>query len=157
MKKILIIAVVVGSVSAGGYFLAIRQSENLSNNDESVAHAATIFKSPSCGCCVGFAGELKMSDFQVDVINTNDMVHVKEEHDIPHNMQSCHTTVIGDYFIEGHVPIEAVQKLLEERPAIDGIALPGMPGGSPGMPGVKREPFVIYQITGGVPSEYMSI
>lgn len=72
-------------------------------------------------------------------------------------MQSCHTTVIGGYYIEGHVPVEAIKRLLEEKPQIDGIALPGMPAGSPGMSGSKEGPFVIYSISGGQTSEFMRI
>jgi hypothetical protein len=62
-------------------------------------------------------------------------------------MESCHTVEIENYFVEGHVPIEAIQKLLNEKPDINGIALPGMPSGSPGMPGLKMEKFKIHQIT----------
>ena len=72
-------------------------------------------------------------------------------------MQSCHTTIIGKYFIEGHVPFEAVEKLLKEQPDIDGIALPGMPIGTPGMPGDKDEPYVIYQLKDGKFSVFMTI
>ena len=72
-------------------------------------------------------------------------------------MQSCHTTILGKYFIEGHVPLEAINKLLKEQPDIDGIALPGMPIGTPGMPGEKEEPYVIYQLIDGKPSVFMTI
>jgi hypothetical protein len=72
-------------------------------------------------------------------------------------LQSCHTVVIGDYYIEGHVPIEAILRLLEEKPAVDGIALPGMPQGSPGMDGEKEGPFTIYAIAGGQVTEFMTI
>jgi hypothetical protein len=72
-------------------------------------------------------------------------------------MQGCHTTVINEYFVEGHVPIEAVRKLLEERPLIDGIALPRMPQGSPGMGGEKTQPFVIYSITDGKVEEFVTL
>ena len=61
-------------------------------------------------------------------------------------MQSCHTTTIGNYFVEGHIPIEAIEKLMTEKPNIKGIAMPGMPSGSPGMPGAKQGPFIIYAI-----------
>ena len=61
-------------------------------------------------------------------------------------MEICHTTIIGDYFVEGHVPLEAVEKLLTEKPDIKGIAMPGMPSGSPGMPGAKKGDFVIYAV-----------
>jgi hypothetical protein len=72
-------------------------------------------------------------------------------------MESCHTTVIDGYFVEGHVPFEAIEKLLAERPDIDGIALPDMPAGSPGMPGRKSGPFDIYQVKDGQYSLFVSI
>ena len=73
-------------------------------------------------------------------------------------MESCHTVVIGDYFIEGHIPLEAVEKLLVEKPDIKGIAMPGMPSGSPGMPGAKKGDFVIYAVNNdGTTEEFMRI
>jgi hypothetical protein len=72
-------------------------------------------------------------------------------------MDSCHTLIIEDYFVEGHIPIEAIEKLLAEQPDIDGITLPDMPSGSPGMPGVKKGDFVIYSVKGGKTSEFMRI
>jgi hypothetical protein len=82
---------------------------------------------------------------------------IKQKYNIPVEMQSCHTTILGKYFIEGHVPLEAVNKLLKEQPDIDGIALPGMPIGTPGMPGDKDEPYVIYQLKDGKSSVFMTI
>ena len=82
---------------------------------------------------------------------------IKKKHNIPLEMQSCHTTILGKYFIEGHVPIEAINKLLKEKPDIDGIALPGMPIGTPGMPGEKEEPYIIYQLVDGKSSVFMTI
>lgn len=72
-------------------------------------------------------------------------------------MQSCHTTLVSEYFVEGHVPVEAIWKLLEEQPPIDGIALPGMPSGSPGMGGDKEKPLVIYSILDGKAEEFITL
>ena len=72
-------------------------------------------------------------------------------------MESCHTMVIDDYFVEGHMPFEAIEKLLSERPDIDGIALPDMPSGTPGMPGEKIEEWVIYSIKDGQTFIFMRI
>ncbi len=85
------------------------------------------------------------------------MSSIKRRLQISRNMESCHTAVIGDYFVEGHLPVEAVAKLLAEKPAIDGIALPGMPSGSPGMPGPKTAAFKIYALSDGKTSEFMTI
>ncbi len=117
----------------------------------------TVYKSPNCGCCVGYVSELEKSGYEVKTINVEDMSTIKQKYNIPANMQSCHTAVVEGYFVEGHVPIEAVEKLLTERPAIEGIALPKMPAGSPGMPGVKSEPFKIYSLVDGKSSEFMII
>ena len=110
----------------------------------------TMYKSPTCGCCVGHGGYLERVGFDVNTIaDDRTLAKVKDEFGIPANMRSCHTAVIGDYFVEGHIPIEVIEKLLAEKPDIDGIALPGMPSGSPGMPGVKRGDWVIYAIKDG--------
>ncbi|MBL7056375.1 hypothetical protein ISS07_05665 [Candidatus Woesearchaeota archaeon] len=134
-------------------------SNNVSDKINSAKEAGkiTVFKSPSCGCCVGYVEELRRNGFQVEVVETNNMQAVKQEYNIPSNMESCHTTVVGDYFVEGHVPIEAVNKLLEEKPQIDGITLPRMPAGSPGMPGIKKEPFRILSLSDGKIDEFMEV
>lgn len=117
----------------------------------------TVYKDPNCGCCVQWISYLKKQGFETEVVNTTDMESVKKEHGIPRNIESCHTAIIEDYFIEGHMPIEVVNKLLEEKPSIDGVALPGMPSGSPGMPGIQRGPFEIYSLIKGQVSEFMII
>jgi len=90
----------------------------------------------------------------VEITYTEDMSSIKRKYQIPQNMEGCHTAVIGDYFVEGHVPIEAIEKLLEEKPDIDGIVLPGMPSGSLGMSGQKIEAFEIYALSNGTASEF---
>ncbi len=118
---------------------------------------ATVYKSPACGCCVGYNAFLEEQGFDVEIVEIKDMASIKQKYNIPRSMESCHTTVIGDYFIEGHVPLEAVEKLLEEKPEIDGIALPDMPAGSPGMPGTKKGSYNIYALKDKEISEYMKI
>ncbi len=88
---------------------------------------------------------------------TDNVDEIKDRLNIPQDMWSCHTAVIGGYFVEGHVPVAAIRKLLEEQPEIDGIALPGMPAGSPGMGGSKEEPFVIYAVADGAVKEFMTL
>lgn len=116
-----------------------------------------VYKSPTCGCCVGWSRAIGKEGFNVDIRAIEDMASIKEQYGIPLDKQSCHTAVIGDYVIEGHVPIEAVQKLLAEQPDIDGIGLPGMPSGTPGMFGPKREPYEIYQKIGDSFSSFVII
>jgi hypothetical protein len=101
----------------------------------------------------------KVNKYNVEVFKTDmrSLHMIKKKYNIPLEMQSCHTTILGKYFIEGHVPIKAINKLLKEQPDIDGIALPGMPIGTPGMPGEKEEPYVIYQLVDGKSSVFMTI
>ena len=116
-----------------------------------------VFKTPSCGCCYGYVLFLEEEKFAVKQTDMRSLHTVKKKYNIPLEMQSCHTSILGKYFIEGHVPLEAINKLLKEQPDIDGIALPGMPIGTPGMPGEKEEPFIIYQLVDGKPSVFMTI
>ena len=116
-----------------------------------------VFKTPSCGCCYGYVLFLEEEKFKVKQTDMRSLHTIKQKYNIPVEMQSCHTTIMGKYFIEGHVPFEAVDKLLKEQPDIDGIALPGMPIGTPGMPGDKDEPYVIYQLKDGKSSVFMTI
>ena len=116
-----------------------------------------VFKTPSCGCCYGYVLFLEEEKFKVKQTDMRSLHTIKQKYNIPVEMQSCHTTIMGRYFIEGHVPFEAVDKLLKEQPDIDGIALPGMPIGTPGMPGDKDEPYVIYQLKDGKSSVFMTI
>ena len=116
-----------------------------------------VFKTPSCGCCYGYVLFLEEEKFKVKQTDMRSLHAIKIKHNIPLEMQSCHTTILGKYFIEGHVPIEAINKLLKEQPDIDGISLPGMPIGTPGMPGEKEEPYIIYQLVDGKYSVFMTI
>jgi hypothetical protein len=116
-----------------------------------------VFKTPSCGCCYGYVLFLEEEKFAVKQTDMRSLHSVKKKYNIPLEMQSCHTSILGKYFIEGHVPLEAINKLLKEQPNIDGIALPGMPIGTPGMPGDKEELFIIYQLVDGKSSVFMTI
>ena len=120
--------------------------------------AVTLYKNPECGCCDGYADYLRHHDFAVTVQATNDLADISRKAGVPSDLQGCHTAFIGDYVVDGHVPVEAINKLLAERPAIKGIALPGMPEGSPGMYGVKRKPFTVYAIgQDGISSVFMAV
>ncbi|MDX0190374.1 CopG family transcriptional regulator [Sinorhizobium meliloti] len=117
---------------------------------------ATLYKNPQCGCCEGYAAYLRDNGFNVEVKPTNDLAEISRKAGVPEGMQGCHTTFIDGYVIDGHVPVNAVRRLLKERPLIAGITLPGMPMGSPGMVGTKTEKFVIYAVPKGgkAPSVY---
>ena len=118
---------------------------------------ATVFLSPTCGCCYAYVRHLRRQGLRVNVVEMASLSPKKQALGIPREMWSCHTTVIGDYIVEGHVPFEVVEKLLTEKPAIRGIALPGMPTGVPGMPGPKKQPLIIYALTDDQPVVYLEL
>lgn len=129
-------------------------------NQAGNSHKLVVYKSATCGCCALWTSYMQNKGYKVEVINTEKMDAVKEKYQVPESLYSCHTTVVNDgqYFVEGHIPEEAISKLLEEEPAISGIGMPGMPSASPGMPGKKLAPFDISQVTeDGQTSQYMSI
>ena len=120
--------------------------------------AVTLYKNPECGCCEGYADYLRAQGFTVTVKASNDLAEISRKAGVPPDLQGFHTAFIGDYVVDDHVPVEAINKLLADRPAIKGIALPGMPMGSPGMGGEKLGPFTIYAIgQGGKSSVYMTL
>lgn len=158
MRGLLLIIPVLTLLLLTIYFLSpVTDKENNAVKSEQRIYSAEIFKTPSCGCCGKYASFLEEEQFEVKRNDMTSLDSIKHKYSIPQEMQSCHTTIIGKYFIEGHVPIEAVNKLLKEQPDIDGIALPGMPIGTPGMPGFKEAPFVIYQLKDGTYSEFMTM
>jgi hypothetical protein len=99
----------------------------------------TMYKSPTCGCCNAWAEHMRSHGFAVEAHDVADVAPVKAENAIPPRLASCHTAFVGGYVIEGHVPASDVQRLLAERPAVAGLAVPGMPVGSPGMEGPNPE------------------
>ncbi len=117
----------------------------------------TVYKSPDCGCCGEWSRYMEDNGFEVDIVPTEDMESIRRANGISGQMRSCHTAIVDGYFVEGHVPAEIVERMLEERPEIDGIALPEMPAGSPGMPGVKRGDWTIYSIDDGQSDEYVTL
>jgi hypothetical protein len=112
-------------------------------------YAATLYKNPQCSCCEGYADYLRENGFEVTVKPTHDLPLMQRQYGVPESLVGCHTTLVDGYVVEGHVPINAVLRLLNERPDIKGISLPGMPAGSPGMFGEKTAPFTIYEIGDG--------
>ncbi|PIO07771.1 hypothetical protein COU59_02855 [Candidatus Pacearchaeota archaeon CG10_big_fil_rev_8_21_14_0_10_34_12] len=128
------------------------------NTKEVSGMEAVYYKSISCGCCDVHSKYLSSKGFDIKINNLKDVSEIKENFNIPLGLQSCHTAVIEGYFVEGHIPMEAISKLLDEKPDIKGIAMPGMPEGSPGMPGIKRGDFVIYSVNhDGSYDEWMRI
>ena len=153
--KFIILLILSASLFFAFNFVADKQKVLASTDNNKLN--VEVFKTPSCGCCYGYVLFLEKEKFNVKQTDMRSLHSIKKKYNIPLEMQSCHTTIMGKYFIEGHVPLQAVNKLLKEQPDIDGIALPGMPIGTPGMPGEKEEPFVIYQLIDGKFSVFMTI
>ncbi|WP_445157003.1 DUF411 domain-containing protein [Halomonas sp. E14] len=126
------------------------------------AHAAlpaeaTLYMNPECGCCHEYARQLEEKGVSVTVIDDVEVGKIKQQVGLPFGLGSCHTTLMGGYAIEGHVPFEAVERLFQERPRIGGIGLAGMPIGTPGMPGPKRGDWDVYQFTDQQPMPFMTL
>jgi hypothetical protein len=93
----------------------------------------TVYHDPNCGCCGKWVDHMRANGFTVEKVPTSNMSSIKLELGVPRELPSCHTAVVGDYVIEGHVPAEDVKRLLAEQPDARGLSVPGMPLGSPGM------------------------
>ena len=109
---------------------------------------AVMYKDPTCSCCETYAAYLEQNGFKVELRPTTDLAQVSSGASVPEKLQGCHTVMIDGYAVDGFVPVDLVKKMLTERPAIKGIALAGMPSGSPGMGGPKTAPFTVYAFTG---------
>ena len=114
-----------------------------------------VYKSPSCGCCGAWVAHLEENGFTVESRNRDDMALVKDEMGVPTPLRSCHTATVEGYVIEGHVPADDIARMLKERPAIKGLAVAGMPMGSPGMEGPRKDPYEVTAFeTDGTTSVY---
>lgn len=119
-----------------------------------------VWKTRGCGCCTGWVKHLEEAGFTASVSEVDDLPAVHRMFGVPEDLGSCHTAVLEGYALEGHVPVAAVQRLLAERPAIRGLAVPGMPVGSPGMEmeGMKDDPYdVIAFSADGSRSVFMAV
>ena len=95
--------------------------------------AMTVHKDPSCGCCTAWADLARQAGYAVTLVDSPDIGALKQQAGVPVALSSCHTAMVEGYVVEGHVPFDALARLLETRPGVTGIAVPGMPEGSPGM------------------------
>lgn len=100
-----------------------------------------VYKDPNCGCCKEWITHLEQNGFKVEVMDLPDLSAVKAKHGVKQELQACHTGVVGNYTVEGHVPADLIHKMLKEKPSIAGLAVPGMPMGSPGMEGAIKEKY----------------
>jgi len=116
------------------------------------ARDMTIYRDPGCGCCLGWAAHARRAGFRTRVIDAPDMAQVKRRLGVPAALHSCHTALVAGLVVEGHVPLDRVERLLRGRPAtVRGVAVPGMPVGSPGMesPDGRRQAFQVFTFDAG--------
>ena len=115
--------------------LGAASTEHRAGAGPAAVSVVTVYKSPTCGCCRKWVEYLQANGFEVKVVDMDDLTEIKAASGVPKSLQTCHTAVVEGYVVEGHVPIEALRSLLHDRPKVAGIAVPGMPVGSPGMNG----------------------
>ncbi len=127
-----------GIVAAGA---AAAWGTGLIGGNAAKATEVVVYKSPACGCCGEWVKHLERSGFDVSVHNVDDVIPIKEANGLPDGLESCHTALVDGYVVEGHVPADLVMRMLRERPAIVGLAVPGMPASAPGMDDPSKEPY----------------
>jgi hypothetical protein len=154
---------VVGACSSDGPSESATENRSSSDPGETTTRPpaggsdVVMYSSPSCGCCGEYADYLRAEGYTVDLQRVDDLDAVRAGAGVPEEAAGCHTAMFDDYVVEGHVPLEAIDQLLRERPEVAGIALPGMPAGSPGMGGTKDGPFEILSFDAGEVQPYTSV
>lgn len=144
-NKNILFGVVAVALLAAGIWLYSGSNNSLGTAADSAGVTeVTMYKNPGCQCCTYWANHLEENGFTVTEQPTSELVSLKMDRDVPYSLHACHTAVVGDYVVEGHVPAEDVQRMLQERPDISGIGVGGMPIGSPGMEGPNPEPYTVY-------------
>lgn len=157
-KKTVIAATVsLAAISLGAAIYSSNSVQSFPAAEQSVLEI-TVYKSPTCGCCTKWEEHLRQNGFRVVSKETTDLDQVKLKHRVPRELGSCHTGVIAGYAIEGHVPAASIRRLLKERPkGVLGLAVPGMPMGSPGMEGpesVRYEVLALREESPGRPEVF---
>jgi hypothetical protein len=135
-RRVLLVLGAVAAVGIGGVVYI--------NSAPTMADEVVVYKDPSCGCCGRWVSHMRRNGFAVTVNNVEDMDPIKQKAKIPEAMESCHTAYVGGYSIEGHVPASDIKKILSERPAINGLAVPGMPSSAPGMDSPEAKPYTVF-------------
>lgn len=155
-------SLVMAALPASAANTAVKTTEAASKTtptakDASGQTKAIVYKTPTCGCCTAWEKHLRDNGFAVESRMQDDLGPIKSTHFVTPQLASCHTALIDGYVVEGHVPAEAIRRMLKERPKIKGIAAPGMPRGSPGMEGPIKDKYdVVTFDEKGKTSVYMS-
>lgn len=141
------IALAIGAVLGADYLRPPRSAADEADG------TVEVYKSATCTCCLKWVDHLRESGFKVKVHNETDLGRTRKQLGVPASLSSCHTAVAGGYVIEGHVPANDIRRLLAERPSAKGIAVPGMPIGSPGMEmGDRKDPYEVVLFDGVSPN-----
>ena len=136
--------IAAAAVAALAYAGSMRLQPGLTAAQQTPANPLVeVFKTPTCGCCSQWVEHMRTNGFTVRTTDMNDISEIKKSRGVPEQVQSCHTAIVNGYVVEGHVPAADVHRLLKDKPAVAGIAVGGMPLGSPGMdfPGTKPQPY----------------
>lgn len=136
----------IRTLSLGTSFLALvlttgaaRPSAGVTSKEPTI----TVYKDASCGCCKSWIEHLIKHGYRVDAKDSDEMTEIKRSLGVPEALTSCHTAVVNGYLIEGHVPAADIARLLKTKPKVAGLAVPGMPMGSPGMEGPRTEKYQV--------------
>lgn len=132
-------------------------SERLAASGPARTTPVSLYRQEGCSCCATYADYLRENGFTVDMATVDDLGPVRERNAIPEAAVGCHTSEVDGYVVEGHVPVEAIDRLLSERPALDGISVVGMPSNSPGMGEPNGKPLDILSFHDGRVEDYMSM
>jgi hypothetical protein len=146
MRRVLGIATALTIVTACGDADAASERAELAVTGSEQLPSILVYKTVTCGCCAGWVEHMRQAGFTVEVRDlpgNMELMQVKADAGVPADLTSCHTSLVGDYVVEGHVPADQVKRLLSEHPAHAGIAAPGMPAGSPGMDVPNSPPYEI--------------
>ena len=133
-NKLIIVASAVLLVVVGGLVVGLQPEAGAK---------VVVYKTPTCGCCSKWVSHLREAGFEVEANDLNDLSSIKSHYGVQRTFSSCHTAIVEGYVVEGHVPADVVARLLEERPEVAGITVPGMPIGSPGMEGPNAQPYEV--------------
>lgn len=128
VRTLIIGATLAVAVAAAGRLFGVASAET-----PQALPTVTVYKDPNCGCCSLWVRHMEQAGFTVTAHNTPDMPAIRAKYGVPPHVQSCHLGIVNGYLLEGHVPADDVKRMLVERPKVKGIAVPGMPVGSPGM------------------------
>lgn len=143
-----------------GLMTALAVHIALSGGHAIAGELVTVYKTPSCGCCESWSKALQQAGYTVERHDMDDLSAIKKTAGVPGDLEGCHTARMGTYFLEGHVPLEAIEKLMTERPDIAGLSVPGMPQGSLGMgddPAARYDVYAVSKTAGDKPNVFFRV